>query len=666
MQHHDTTLLVVGGTAAGVAAAVRASREGVNTVLVSYGVHLGGVLASLGAVETHYPGARSPIVEEFKEGVLNHYRTTYGEDSEPYRICTSLDPNNPMITFEPHVAERVLTEMAEVEARLTVLRGYYPVSVELSGDALRAVTLHSFNEKEALRVEARTFIDATYEGDLAAVAGIPYRVGRESRREYDEPHAGRLFTRWVHGKFPTDAALGTLNLIPKWTTLGLLPGSTGEGDNNIQDYSYRLCLSNEPDNCRIPEKPEGYDRAAYLGVVEPPDVTATKRYALHHRFLMNTLEDTATQDHLFHGHALPNGKRSWNATNFTGAGKAYPDARWEERREIEKRHLEHALGLMYFLQNDEAVPEALREEARTWGLAKDEFSDNDNVPHSLYVREARRIRGLYTFRESDCLLAPGLERAPVHEDAVAITEFPLDSLPCTTERRPGALPDGQFFLMEASRPGGVPYRVMLPERLQNLLVPVTASVTHVAWGTVRQTPTLIQLGEAAGCAAFLAEGRGVAVASLEPALLQQRLAEGGHMLAFFNDFDMATREPWVPAVQYLGTKGFFASYDARPLEPLSPATARVWAQTTKDILTRTLDAAERARELAGLEDGGGALNAAALAHLLTEALGDVGIGEEEVRRAAASYPLESGKSVSRGDTCGIIYALLKDKSNEDS
>ena len=664
MQRRGTTLLIVGGTAAGVAAAVRAAREGVETVLVSHGDHLGGVLASLGAVETHYPGARSPIVEAFKEKVVEHYRTTYGEGSEPYRVCISLDPNNPMITFEPHVAEQILTEMVEAEACLTVLRGYDPVSVELSGDELRAVTLQASSGGEVLRVEAHTFIDASYEGDLAAVAGVQYRVGRESRREYDEPHAGKLFTRWIQGEYPTDAVLGKLNLIPKWTTLGLLPGSTGEDDDNIQDYSYRLCVSNDPDNRRLPEKPEGYDRAAYLGIVEPPEVAATKRYALHHRFLTNTLEDTVAQDHLFHGHALPNNKRSWNATNFTGAGKAYPDADWEERREIEKRHLGHALGIMYFLQNDEKVPEAIRPQARAWGLARDEFADNDNVPHNLYVREARRIRGRYTFRESDCLLAPGLERAPIHEDAVAITEFPLDSLPCTTERRPGTLPDGQFFLMEASRPGGVPYRVMLPERLRNLLIPVAASVTHVAWGTVRQTPALIQLGEAAGCAAVLARQRGTSVASLDTAALQQKLVEGGHMVAFFNDFDMATREPWVSAVQYLGTKGFFASYDARPLEPLTHATAQVWARAAKDLAAGMLDAMARARELASLEDQRKAVTAEALTQLLTQALEGAGIGEKAVRRAV---PLStSSETISRGDACSAIYTLLKEIADEHS
>lgn len=647
-------LLVCGETAAGVAAAVRAAREGLSVILTCYQNTLGGVLPSLGAVETHYTGARSPFVEEFKRRVVDFYRDTYGEDSEPYQTCIRLDPDIPMITFEPKVAARILREIVEAEPRIQVLRRCWPVSVELAHERLLAVTVAFFETDERQRIEAAAFIDATDEGDLAALAGVPYRIGRESRHEYDEPHAGKLFTRYVPGLYPIDAAEGRLNILPKWSTLGIYNGSTGVGDDNIQDYSYRLCLSCDPHNRILPEKPEGYDREAYLPIAQTPAEIGTRPYPLQHRFLNYSPQEMIAIDHIIHGHALPNNKRSWNATNFTGAGKGYAHASWPERSAIARRHLNHALSILYFMQNDAAMPEDIRQQARQWGLAKDEFVENGNIPEHLYVREARRIRGRYTFTENDNGLAPCLERAPIHRDSIAITEFPNDSLPCTTERRPGTLPDGQTFLMESSRPGQVPYRVILPERFENLLVPLCASVTHVAWGTIRQTPTQIQIAEAAACAAALAHRQGIAPGQLPIEQLQRHLLKIGSMLTFFNEFDMQTDAPWVAAVQYLGTKSFFASYDARPTEPLSQITAERWVNIAGLVLgTVSYDASAAALLLPS-----DAADRASPAIRPTAFIADL---KQRVPRAAtAALPeeLAGAETLSRGAACQIIDALL--------
>jgi len=292
------------------------------------------------------------------------------------------------------------------------------------------------------------------------------------------------------------------------------------------------------------------------------------------------------RDHIFHGHALPNRKRSWNATNFIGAGKEYPGADATFRRRIAQQHLEHALGLMWFLQNDPELPDDLRSKAREWGLARDEFADNDNIPPQLYVREARRLRGRAVFTELDALLAPGFGRTPVHADSIGITDFSLDSLACTTERQPGTLCDGQLFQMEVSRPGQVPFGVLLPRELDNLLVVTTVSATHVGWGTVRQTPTLMHLAESAAWAIVLAERAGVAPANVNIDRLQRTRVEHGVMITFFNDFDMSCRETWVPAVQYAGAPGWFETYDARASDPIG-ATAAKWNGVT-DLPDETL------------------------------------------------------------------------------
>jgi hypothetical protein len=556
-------VIVTGSTAPGIMAAVRLAREGLRVALVSAGDRLGGSLPSLGAVETHYRGNRAPLLQEFIHEVGKHYLGRYGADSEQYRACVA----GKMVMFEPHVAEAVLERMVAAEANIKVLRGLMPVAVEKSGRLVQAVIFRGAGSGEQ-KLAAGAFVEAGYEGDLMALAGVKHRVGREARAEFGEPRAGRVFTRWLTGVHPRAAAEGRLNLVTAGaTTSEPLPGSTGEGDDNIQSYSYRLCLTDDPANRRLPAAPPvGYDRAKYAPLLLSPEEKEKLPLPFHHRFLIQSLREMVERDHIFHGHALPNRKRSWNATNFTGAGKFYPAGDAATRRAIAAVHRDHALGLMWFLQNDPEMPADLKAKAREWGLARDEFTDNNNLPHQLYVREARRLVGRAVFTEHDALLAPGLERAPVHADSVGITEFSLDSLACTTDRLPGSLCDGQLFQMEVSRPGQVPFGVLLPVELDNLLVVTTVSATHVGWGTVRQTPTLMHLAESAAWAVVIAAQDHIAPANLSVERLQRRLVERGVMISFFNDFDMATPAPWVPAVQYFGAKGEFTSYDARPAE----------------------------------------------------------------------------------------------------
>jgi hypothetical protein len=557
------SVLIYGGTAPGIVAAVRAARAGLKVTLVTPTHALGGALPSLGAIETHYRGVRAPLLHEFTEKVKAHYRECYGEASEQYRICQG----GMMITFEPHVAEKILRDWVTAEPAIAWRPGFAPFKVEREGALVRSVTfIATSNPDKSWQSSAAAYVEASYEGDLMAIASVDFCLGRESREIFGEPSAGRVFTRWLRGVHPRAAAEGRLNLVTaKATTSDPLPGSTGEGDDNIQSYSYRVCLTDDPANRRLlVEPPPGYDRARYAPILLSPEEKEKLPLPFHHRFLLYPLREMVALDHLFHGHALPNRKRSWNATNLTGAGKRYPSANPSERREIERRHREHALGLMWFLQNDPAMPADLREQARAWGLAKDEFSATDNFPPQLYVREARRLLGRAVFTEHDARLAPGRERAPIHADSIGITEFSLDSLACTTDRLPGenALCDGQLFQMEVSRPGQVPFGVLLPRTLDNLLVVTTVSATHVGWGTVRQTPTLMHLAESAAWALVLAAESAVAPAALDVAQLQRRLVDEGVMISFFNDYDMTRRDSAAKDAQLKATRGFFTSYDA--------------------------------------------------------------------------------------------------------
>ena len=603
----ETDFLAFGGTEVAIFVAVRAARCGLQTVLLSQSEYLFGSLPSLGAWETHYRGCRARLSHEVQEKIIDYYLKAYGENSARLRECLSLEDNNPMVTFEPQVAEKVLRGLMKAEPNLRVYSSCLLSKVIMDDGKLRSVVCRQ--GEKILEFAASCFADCSYTGDLGARTGADFSMGRESRSRYGEPHAGRIFTNWKQGRFPQASVEGRLNLVPTWTTTDPQEGSTGEGDDNIQDYSYRLCLSEDPENRLLPSIPPGYNRKNFAHLLLPAEEKAKLRLPFHHRWLTQSIAEMMANDHLFHGHALPGRKRSWNATNFTGAGKGYSTTNWEDRRIIEVKHLNHAIGLLYFLQNDLAVPKYIQSEARKWGLAKDEFLENDHVPPAMYVREARRFKGAYVYREQDCFKLDGLERAPIHRDGIAFTEFALDSLPCSSERFNGSLPDGQFFEKEKSRPGSLPYRCLLPLGISNLLVPTAPSVTHCAWGTVRQTSCLMYLAEVCALAVELSLKLGADLSELRPLELQQHLVRNGAMISFFNDFDMAKQEIWKEAALLFGNQGFFADYNARPNEPLRKSVAEIWENNVtavreeeplnpNDLARRIMKAEKRdAREL---------------------------------------------------------------------
>jgi hypothetical protein len=256
----------------------------------------------------------------------------------------------------------------------------------------------------------------------------------------------------------------------------------------------------------------------------------------------------------------------------------YPDAGWERREQISARIRNVTLGLLYFLQNDTAVPEEHRKLARQFQLPRDEFQDNSNFPWQLYVREARRIIGEYTFSEQDLVLPGAIDRARIHADSIAAADFPIDSFPVRRRepRAQKALEGYILMLDEFTQPYQLPYRVMVPKSVDGLLVPVAASATHVAFSTIRMEPTWMALGQAAGTAAHLAIEAGSTPRAVNVEALQRRLLREGQVLTFFRDID--PKDPAHAAMQYFGTKGFFTSYVADSKRPLEKQTAREWAR----------------------------------------------------------------------------------------
>ena len=556
LRAEEADLCVYEATPGGIAMAVRAAREGLSVVLVNHNAHLGGILSSgLGVWDTLWEGKRAPIYDEARQAIFEHYRATYGETSPQYRHSLPGKSGHTNGKFEARVAEMILTRLVDQEKNITVVRGYYPTAVQRDGPLLKWVTFGELDGKGEKQVSAKVFADCSYEGDLAAVAKVPYRVGRESHEEFKEPHAGVVYMEGVKTA-PTEEIARAARLhaglkLRKFSSFQQIkePMSTGEADGNVQAFNYRTMLSSDPAN-RMPVK-------------MPEDYTPEKLKMLEHGSIVAP---------------IPNLKRGWNRPQLVGMQTDYVEADWAGRRKVMDAHWNATMGLLYFLQNDPSVDAARQKSWREFGLAKDEFADNGHRPYEFYVREARRITGRYIFTQHDAMLASGLERAPVHEDSIGVTEWYLDAHACTPRHIPGALEEGKMMLDVETFPGQVPYRAILPQGVDNLLVPVCLSSTHVAWGTIRLEPTWMSLAESAGYAAALSVQQGIAPAQLNAEVLLRRLVAKKVMVSFFNDLDVAGDEPRIAAAQYFATKGFFADYNARLDEPLKTATAAAWAQ----------------------------------------------------------------------------------------
>ena len=548
---------MIGGTPAGIAFAVRAAREGARVLLVNHTNHLGGMLANgLGVWDTRYERKRAPIYDEVRQAIFDHYRETYGATSQQ---CADAQPGatgHSNGKFEPHVAETILTRLVRQEAGIEVVLNHYPAAVERTGATIKSVTFANQEGTGRFRATAQVFADCSYEADSFPLAGIPYRVGREARSEFGETHAGVIFMQSVETA-PTldDARKAEAQSALRLRHFGGFQvrrgESTGESDSNVQAMNYRVMLTKDPIRRRPVARPAHYEPAQ-----------------------LRTLEFGAEVA------GIPNGKLCLNRPQLPGPHNAYVEGDWRARRAIMDAHWETALAMLWFRQNDSSVPEEERRRWREYGLAGDEFADHHHRPHEIYVREGRRLCGRYLLTQADTLPAAGLARPPLHADSIAFTEWYVDSHACTPRRVSGSLPEGKVMLHQETFPGQVPLRALLPEGVDNLLVPVNLSATHVAWNTVRLEPTWMHIAEAAAHAAVQALEQRVAPAAIDVDALRQTLAQRGVLLAFFNDLESAPNDEVAAAAQYFATRGFFPDYNARLEMPLDQGTSEIWLRAT--------------------------------------------------------------------------------------
>jgi hypothetical protein len=437
--------------------------------------------------------------------------------------------------FEARVAEKIFRDMLVAERNITLLQQHRVISARVVGGdgvekvatpgkridgaapkdfgptvKLVSITAEDLS-KPGTRTEFRasTFIDCTYEGDLAALAGVPYRVGRESRAAFGETHAGNIYLRFKD--------------------YNPLPGSTGEADNGIQAFCFRFHLTKDKANFVPVEKPEGYNRDDYRHLLNDIRQGRVRRL----RDAIQLYEMPNEKWEVNSEHNVAGGDSPSESLDLAEENWAWPEAGPEERARIFKRYWSHNEGLIWLLQNDPEVPQSLRDDASQWGFPKDEFTDNRHRPHHIYVRQGRRIWGEYTLSQIDGrpVFETGLPRR--HADGIAVVEFEFDSHGVTkfNPNYPGVR-EGYVFI--AHDPFQIPYRVVVPKGVDGLLVPVACSATHVGYSALRMEPVFMALGEACGIAAKTAQETRTEVRAVDVKAVQREIINRGGVVLYEN------------------------------------------------------------------------------------------------------------------------------------
>lgn len=521
---YEADVVVYGGTASAVMAAVQVKRMGMRVIVVSPDRHLGGMSSGgLGFTDTGDKTVIGGLARAFYHRLWRHYmadsnwrwepRSAYGNRGQ---ATVALDSSyRTMWIFEPHAAEAVF-EGFVAEAGLTVLRDEW-LDRGRGGVVKRNGRIDRIRTLSGKVFRAKMFIDATYEGDLMAAAGVAYTVGREANAEYGETFNGiqkGVFHHRHHFQQPVDpyirAGEPSSGLLPYISATP--PGENGTADKRLQAYCFRVCMSFTPEN-RIPfPKPEGYDRSKYE--------------------LLGRLFAAGWRDVFSKFDTIPNRKTDTNnhgpfSSDYIGGNYDYPEASYERRREIVREHEQYQKGYLYFLANDPSVPEEIRAEVNIYGLAKDEFTDNGHWPHQLYIREARRMKGEFVMREQDALGKTTIERS------VGMGSYHLDSHNAqryVTED--GRVQNEGDIGVRPKRPYGIDYGSILPKRgdCANLLVPVCVSSTHIAYGSIRMEPVFMILGQSAAVAAVMSIRQGVTVQALPYTDLRAELLRAGQVL----------------------------------------------------------------------------------------------------------------------------------------
>ena len=508
-------VIVYGSTPSGIAAAVAAADEGQTVLLIEPTARIGGMLTNgLSHTDYHSYDGLSGLFLDFSQRVAQYYETKYGAESQQVEECYRG-------TFgEPSVNLLVLQQMiaAHDSIRLITNMPIHKVSVTASNKdntSISMIQCRNVNRNDSTIFHAKVYIDASYEGDLMAMAGVPWTSGREAGSVYDESLAPAM------------------------------------ADEQLQAYNFRFCMTRDPNNRVMPKAPQGYNRADYLPVL---DILQSGKL----KTVFGYPNDCIFKAHL---PPLPNGKYDINDVShgiirlsLPGKNLGWPDGDAKTRQRIFDEHLRDNVGLLYFLQNDDSVPKKYRDEARQWGMCKDEFTETEHLPAQLYIREARRMIGLYIYTQKDCERLSNDARSILHYDAIAMGEYGNNCHGTFHEGpRYGGRHTGEFY--NPVPPYQIPYGVIVPKNVTNLLVCGAVSSSHVGFCALRLEPIWMSLGEAAGIAASIAATDKLNVQAVPVAKVQKRLHKHGS--STFYASDLLPGNPSYEAVQWWGTLGGF-------------------------------------------------------------------------------------------------------------
>lgn len=516
-------VIIYGGSSGGVAAAIQTARMGKKAVLIEPTKFLGGLTTGgLGATDIGNKKAIGGISREFYANIFTYYNEAARwkqQTREEYfarRPHGNTSKETTMWTFEPHAATEVYDAMlARVKDQVTIVFGErlnLKSGVVKKGPRIVKIVMESGRE-----FEGAMFIDATYEGDLMAKAGVSYHVGREPNAQYGETINGLQMAGAKHHQFvknvdpyvkPGDPSSGLL-----WGVTPMPEGKDGDGDKRIQAYNFRMCNTDAPDN-RVPfPKPENYDE---------------KQFEL----LLRNFE-AGDERKPWAPTPMPNRKTDTNnnfafSTDNIGMNYDYPDGDHATRAKIWKAHEDYQKGLMWTLANHPRVPEAIRAYYSQWGLAKDEFADNGHWPRQMYVREARRMIGGYVMSEQNC------KRRVIVEDSVGMGAYNMDSHHTQRYVTKEGFARNEGDIQIGVRPYPISYRSITPKASEctNLLVPICLSASHISYGSIRMEPVFMVMGQSAATAAVLAIENSVTLQKLDYAKLKERLLADGQVLDF--------------------------------------------------------------------------------------------------------------------------------------
>jgi hypothetical protein len=512
-------IVVYGGTSSGIIAAIDARRAGKRVVLIEPSEHLGGLTTGgLGATDIGNKAVIGGMARDFYRRVRDHYQNDAAwlyEKRDAYNARNSrFNPNDDtMWTFEPRVATLIFRAML-AEAQITPIVGERldrANGVKRNGPRIEFITTESGGT-----FAGRVFIDATYEGDLMAAAGVKYHVGRESNATYGETlngvqskrMKGHLFTHFVDPYVKTGEPTSGL----LWGIQARSLPPDGTGDRTVQAYCYRLCTTDVPVNRRPWLKPDNYDESRYELLLRNFEA-GDERVPWHPVWMPNRKTDT-NNNFAF-------------STDYIGGNYDYPDADYATRDKIIADHRSYQQGLMWTLANHPRVPKKVREGFQRLGLPKDEFVDNCNWPTQLYVREARRMIGAYVMTEHNCR---GSELA---KDAIGMGAYGMDSHNCQRYVTPeGGVQNEGDVQVHGFKPYPISYRAITPQagECDNLLVPVCLSSSHIAYGSIRMEPVFMILGQSAALAAAIAVDQDIAVQEVDYDELRARLKAAKQIL----------------------------------------------------------------------------------------------------------------------------------------